>query len=67
MKQMKMLFEKETDGKTCRTCRHRQRWECGSKIIQYCGIRKSRRTSTGLKRVRVTDPACGYYEEEKTK
>lgn len=36
------LFENESEipytlhnGLTCHTCIHRQRWECGSKTIQY--------------------------------
>lgn len=63
MKQPELTTGK-TAGKTCRTCRHRERWQCGSKVIQYCGIRRSARTSTGLKRIRVTDPACECHEED---
>lgn len=49
-------------GKTCNTCAHRERWECGSKIIQYCGKITSNRTSNGKKKIRCKDEACFYYE-----
>lgn len=45
----------------CRTCAHRQRWECGGSIIQYCGVRKSNRTFNGLMKIKVTNPACAAY------
>lgn len=31
-------------GKTCNSCKHRERHQMGGSIIQYCGIRKSKRT-----------------------
>lgn len=46
---------------TCRTCEHRERWECGSKIISYCNARHSNRTDNGLKKVKCNDTACDYY------
>lgn len=49
--------------KTCRTCIHRQRWECGSKIIQYCSVIKSRRTENGLKKIKCKDDACPLYKD----
>ena len=52
-------------GKTCNTCEHRQRWQCNSKIIQYCGARKSNRTDNGLLKIKCKDQACPLYEEEK--
>lgn len=48
----------------CRTCKHRQRWQCGGSIIQYCGVRKSNRTFNGLLKIKVTNPACAAYEKE---
>ena len=42
---------------TCRTCKHRQRWELNDHS-------KSRRTGNGLKRIKVTNPACRLYEKE---
>lgn len=33
-----MTMEKKT--KTCRQCSHRERWQCGGSVIQYCGKRK---------------------------
>jgi hypothetical protein len=50
-------------GKTCRTCMHRQRWQCDSKVIQYCGVRKSNRTDNGLLKIKCKNEACEGYEE----
>lgn len=47
---------------TCRSCAHRQRWQCGGSIIQYCGVRKSNRTFNGLLKTKVTNPACAAYK-----
>ena len=45
----------------CRTCAHRERWQCGGRVIQYCGVRKSKRTYNGLLKIKVTNPACELY------
>lgn len=50
--------------KTCRACANRQRWECGGRVIQYCGVRKSKRTFNRLLKIKVTNPACELYKEE---
>lgn len=50
---------------TCRSCVHRQRWQCGGSIIQYCAARKSNRTDNGLLKIKVTDAACPLYKPEK--
>ena len=55
---------KPKEKRTCRTCAHRERWECGGRIIQYCGIRPSKRTSNGKLKIKVTNEACAYYMEE---
>jgi hypothetical protein len=59
------LFEvpevKITD--TCRHCEHRQRWQCGGSVIQYCGVRKSNRTDNGLLKIKVTDKACPQFKK----
>ena len=52
-------------GKTCRTCFWRKRWECGGSIIQYCKVIPSKRTFNGMKKIKVTNPACDLYNEEK--
>lgn len=52
-------------GKTCRTCEHRERWQMGGSVIQYCGITRSNRTQNGLKKIKVTNPACSRYREQK--
>lgn len=46
----------------CLTCAHRERWQCNSKIIQYCGIRRDNRTFNRLLKIKVTNPACEHYE-----
>lgn len=46
---------------TCRTCKHRERWECGSKIISYCNARHDNRTDNGLKKVKCSYVACDLY------
>ncbi len=52
---------------TCNTCHHRQRWQCNSKVFQYCGIRKSNRTSNGLLKIKCKDKACQLYKPETLK
>ena len=47
---------------TCNSCEHRQRWECNSKVFQYCGVRKSNRTNNGLLKIKCKDAACPLYE-----
>ena len=52
----------ETQKNTCKTCEHRQRWECNSKVFQYCGVRKSNRTENGLLKIKCKDAACPLYK-----
>lgn len=69
----KLLLEEQTykkkpsnmmmENKTCRTCANRERWQCGSKVIQYCRVRKSNRTFNKLQKIKVTNPACHLYKE----
>lgn len=59
---MTTLFDIEPiqPSQTCRTCEYRERWELNEKslkIIQKCG-------KSG-KRIKVYNPACLYYKEEK--
>jgi hypothetical protein len=49
-------------GLTCNSCEHRQRWECNSKVFQYCGVRKSNRTNNGLLKIKCKDAACPLYK-----
>jgi len=60
------LFEIEPQypDKFCRTCEHRQRHHCGSKVIQYCGIVKSNLTDNGQLKIKCKTPACHFYKEE---
>lgn len=52
---------KQSTLDTCHTCVHRQRWECGSKVISYCRVRKSNRTFNGLQKVKCNQQACSQY------
>lgn len=47
---------------TCNTCLHRQRWQCGGRIIQYCGVRKSNRTDNGQLKIKCKTKACNLYK-----
>ena len=57
----------EENGYTCRQCKHRQRWQCGGSIIQYCGVRRSNRTFNNLLKIKVTNKACYMFELEDKK
>ncbi len=48
---------------TCNTCEHRQRWQCNSVIVQYCGVRKSKRTDNGLLKIKCKTESCPLYKE----
>jgi hypothetical protein len=48
----------------CRTCIHRERWQCGGTTIQYCGVRKSNRTDNGKLKIKAKNPACASYKKE---
>jgi len=50
-------------NKKCLNCVHRQRWECNSKVIQYCGIKKSNRTQNGLLKIKCNTDACELFKE----
>lgn len=50
------------DKVTCFTCEHRQRHQCNSVVIQYCGVRKSNRTDNGLLKIKCKTKACSLYE-----
>ena len=58
------LFKLQQENKTCRSCKNRQRWQCGGSIIQYCGIRESNRTFNKLMKIKCTRKACALYEEK---
>lgn len=57
------LFElsNTNKGKTCLTCLHRERHECNSKVVQYCGLLKSNRTNNGQLKIKCKTPACIHY------
>lgn len=66
---MDKLFEIEEQipvvTNNCKDCEHRQRWECNSKVFQYCGIRKSNRTNNGFLKIKCKDAACSLFEPQK--
>ena len=65
---MKTLFDIEEikpTGNTCRHCIHAQGWECGSKVIYYCEIRKSNRTDNGLLKIKLKNIACAAFKKDK--
>lgn len=68
---MEKLFEIEPlhPDKFCRTCIHRERhsYYRSLKVMQFCGKRKDSRNQFGLKRIKVTTPACDLYEAITTK
>ena len=52
------------NGNTCRQCYHRQGWQCGGRVIQYCHARHSNRTDNGLLKIKVTNPACVLFKDK---
>ena len=52
-------------SETCHTCEHRERWQCGTKVFQYCRKRNSNRTDNGLLKIKCEDKACNLYEKIK--
>jgi hypothetical protein len=56
------VLTKQPD-KFCRECLHRQRWQCGGTVIQYCGKRKNKRTENGLLKIKCKNVACCYFEK----
>ena len=57
------ILAKNEDGETCKTCIHREPWECGSKTIQYCGKLTSNRTQNGKKKILCKTEACYHYKK----
>ena len=47
---------------TCRECENRQRWQCNSKVFQYCGVRKSNRTDNGFLKIKCKNQACNLFK-----
>jgi hypothetical protein len=65
-KKMNELFDdikmNQTENKnTCNDCQHRERHQCNSKVIQYCGARKSNRTQNGLLKIKCKTKACFLF------
>ena len=71
MEQLNLAFDEEIiaqkqikSTKTCRTCTHCERWQCGGSAIQYCNAIRSNRTFNKLKKIKCTNAACLLYAEE---
>ena len=62
-----LLERLEAEERYCRTCRHRKRYELNehsSKVVQCCDLQPSNRSNSGYKTIKVTDRACGFYEQK---
>jgi len=55
---------KPKSNNTCLTCEYRERWQCNSKVFQYCSIRKSKRTQNGLLKIKCKTEACRAYKRD---
>lgn len=44
---------KKEDTEICKNCFHRKPYQCGGRVIQYCGARRSNRTFNGLQKTKV--------------
>lgn len=63
-----VVEETVQNGATCRTCKHRLRFELNdhsTKVVQCCELQPSKRSNSGYKTIKVTDKACLNYENEK--
>jgi len=56
--------KEEIKGMTCKDCKHRERLQCNSKVIQYCGVRKSNRTENGKLKIKCKNDACLSFEKQ---
>ena len=57
----------EAEENYCRTCKHRKRYELNehsSRVVQCCDLQLSNRSNSGYKTIKVTDVACGFYEQK---
>jgi len=56
--------EKEQTWLKCKNCFYSERHRCNSKIIWYCGLIKSKRTSNGQLKIKAKKLACNYFKPE---
>ena len=60
------LFEPiKQDNKTCKTCKHLERWKYTHVTIYYCSMWKSNRTANNMLKVKANNPACPIFEGKK--
>lgn len=62
-----LLERLEAEERYCRTCKHRKRFplnEYSNKVVQCCDLQRSHRSNSGYKTIKVTDVACGFYEQK---
>lgn len=66
MEKTNLLFNvpeiKQDNTNKCLNCINRERWQCNSKVFQYCKVRKSNRTSNGLLKIKCKDVACHLFK-----
>lgn len=55
--------EKKPVENTCKDCVHRERWQCGGSIFQYCSVRTSNRTDNGLLKIKCKTEACSQFKK----
>jgi len=53
--------EKDQPKTKCKQCEFSERHPCNSKIIWYCGIRKSNRTSNGQLKIKANNISCRLF------
>jgi hypothetical protein len=61
------LFEIRENNRTCKECKHIQKWisqETG-KTFYYCGARYSGRTNNKLLKTKLKNSSCGLFEANK--
>lgn len=66
-KVINLLERLEEETRYCRTCKHRKRFllsEYSNKVVQCCDLQRSNRSNSGYKTIKVTDVACGFYEQK---
>ena len=63
---MEKLFDIEPmyPNTFCRSCENRVKrtYLHGNKVMQFCGVIKDNRNQFGMRRIKVTTPACELYK-----
>lgn len=59
----KSILEKPKGKEECKHCSHSQRWEISDKYFRYWQVRKNKRTSNGLLKIKANQGACDNFKE----